>query len=255
MIQKVIKIGDRIELKRLAAVARDKLDHEAKLYNSQLLEMVDDTHINISVPIDSGHLIPLEVGGRFEARFITANGVYMCKVEIKERFKRDHIYYLGLKMVSDLTKDQRRQYFRLEKIRPMEYHKLLEEEKKILIMLATNKFESDVERRNLLIRLKTIEPVQVEATTVNISGGGLKFNSPETLVKGDFIRISLLLDDSDATALDLFAKVIFSTSVPNKSLMYEHRVEFINMAREVREKIVKYVFVEERKLRHKDNGI
>ncbi len=255
MIQKVLRVGDRVELKRLAAVTREELDNGTRLYVSQLLDMVDDTHICISVPIDDGHMVPLEIGGRFDTRFITANGVYACKTEVVNRFKKNNFFYIGMKLVSQLAKDQRRQYYRLEKVRPLEYHKLSEEERTILVMLAANKFDSDVERRNLLIRLKTVEPEQVEGVMANISGGGMKFNSEHTLAKGDFIRISLLLDDSDAANLDLFAKVIFSSDVPNKQHLYEHRVEFINMPREVREKIVKYVFVEERKLRQKDSGL
>jgi len=255
MIQKVLRAGDRVELRRLAAVTKEQLDHGTRLYVSQLLEIVDDTRIHIAVPIDDGHMVALEIGGRFDTRFITANGVYACKTEVVNRCKRNNFFFLSMKLVSELAKDQRRQYYRLEKVRPLEYHRLSEEERTILVMLAANKFDSDVERRNLLIRLKTVEPEQIDGIMVNISGGGMKFTSAKTLVKGDFIRISLLLDDSDAAELDLFAKVIFSSDEPNKMKMYEHRVEFINMPREVREKIVKYVFVEERKLRQKDMGL
>ena len=253
MIQKILKVGDRIEMKRLAAVKTET--GEARLYNSQLLDFVDDYNINIAVPIESGHLIPLEIGGRFELRFITGGGIYACKGEITNRFKQNTLYYLAVRLVSDLLKDQRRQYFRLEKVGPIRYHKLIDEEKKILVMLATNKFESDVERRNLIIRLKTIEPEEQDGVMANISGGGLKFHSDEELAKGDFIRISLYLDDAEPAPLDLFAKVIASVSLPDRNLKNEHRVEFINVSKELREKIVKYIFNEERRQRQKDSGM
>ena len=199
--------------------------------------------------------MPLEVGGRFESRFITSNGIYVCKVEVTNRFKQENMYFLAVKLISELVRDQRRQYFRLEKIRPLSYHKLIEEEKKILVALATNKFDSDVERRNMMVRLKTIEPEETPGSMANISGGGLKFHSDQELAKGDFIRISLLLDDSDPVPYDLFAKVIYSESLPDRELKNSHRVEFINMPKEVREKIVRYIFNEERRQRQKDTGM
>ncbi len=254
MIQNILKVGDRIELKRLAVAGR--IDGvEGRLYNSQLLDFVDERNINISVPIESGHLVPLEVGGRFEFRFITTNGIYVCKGEITNRFKQNNMYFLAAKLISDLVKDQRRQYFRLEKSRPLNYHKLIEEEKKIIVALATNKFDDDIDRRNMMVRLKTIEPEQNEGSMVNISGGGIKFYSNEELAKGDFIRITLLLDDADAAPYDLFAKIIASESLPDRALKNSHRAEFINMSKEVREKIVRYIFNEERKQRQKDTGM
>jgi len=253
MIQKILKIGDRIEMKRLAAGDRSGTG-EARLYNSQLLDFVDEYNVNIAIPIESGHIVPLEIGGRFELRFITSNGIYACKAEITNRFKQNNLYLMAVKLLSDLLKDQRRQYFRLEKISPLKYHKLIDEEKRILVMLATNQFESDVERRNMLIRLRTIEPEQQDGMMANISGGGIKFSSNDELVKGDFIRISLFLDDSDPLPLDLFGKVIASQNLHDKNFRNEHRIEFINMAKEVREKIVKYVFNMERQQRKKDMG-
>ena len=47
MIQKILKVGDRIEMKRLAAAGRTD-GQEARLYNSQLLDFADDRNINIS---------------------------------------------------------------------------------------------------------------------------------------------------------------------------------------------------------------
>ncbi|MCR5332396.1 MAG: flagellar brake protein [Lachnospiraceae bacterium] len=254
MIQKILKVGDRIEMKRLAAAGKAE-GQEAKLYNSQLLDFVDDRNINVSVPIESGHLVPLEIGGRFEMRFITVNGIYVCKGEVTNRFKQNNMYFLAVKLISELVKDQRRQYFRLAKIRPLSYHKLIEEEKKIIVALATNQLDSDIERRNMMVRLKTIEPEQKEGSMANISGGGLKFYSDEELAKGDFIRISLLLDEADAAPYDLFGKVIASESLPDRTLKNSHRVEFINMPKEVREKIVRYIFNEERRQRQKDTGM
>ena len=252
MIQSILKPGDKIEMRRLAAVAKPGGDE--RVYVSQLLEFVDDHNVHIAVPLESGNMVPLEIGGRFEMRFVTVNGIFVCKAEVSNRYRRGGLYYLAMKIFSDLVKDQRRQFFRLEKISPLRYHKLIDEEKRLLIKLATNQYSSDVERRNLLIRLKTVEPEEIDGTMANISGGGMKFFSKGELTKGDFIRINMYLDEADAAPLDLFAKVIFSEDGYDKGLDNEHRVEFINMTRELREKIVKYVFDEERRQRQKENG-
>ena len=64
-----------------------------------------------------------------------------------------------------------------------------------------------------------------------------------------------MLDEADAAPYDLFGKVIASESLPDRTLKNSHRVEFINMPKEVREKIVRYIFNEERRQRQKDTGM
>lgn len=253
MIDKILNVGDRVEMKRYSL--SENPGEKPRLYNSQLIDITGESKLNISVPLEGGRIIPLEVGGRYELRFITTSGIYMCKAEISNRCKQGNIYYLVMLILSELHKDQRRQYFRLDKIRPLEYHLLTEEEQSLLTLVIDNRFDNDYQRRTVTNRLRDLRAKETNGTLSNISGGGIKFHSDESLLPGDVIRISLLMDDSDIEPLDLFARVIASERVLNRNMNNEHRIEFININRDTREKIVKYVFSEERKQRNRERGI
>lgn len=252
MIGKFLRAGDKVELKKYNLA--EATDEKSRLYNSQLLDIKNDGQLDIAVPIEGGRIIPLEIGGRYELRFITTSGIYICKAEISNRCKQGNLYYLVMGILSELRKDQRRQYYRLEKIKPLGYHKVEGEEEDALTKVLVNRFESDLERRTIVNRLREIKGQDRSGTLSNISGGGIKFHSDEELKAGDLIRIRLLLDDADVEPLDLFARVVASEKAMNKNMSNEHRIEFVNINRDTREKIVKYVFSEERKQRQKESG-
>ena len=50
----------------------------------------------------------------------------------------------------------------------------------------------------------------------------------------------------------LFAKVLTVLPVPNRSGLYEHRVEFVSISNVERESIIRYIFLEERKRRKRE---
>lgn len=252
MISNVLKVGDRIELKRFSLANEENQTVKPRLYQSQLLDITDSSRISIAVPLESGHLVPLDVGGRYELRFITANGIYICKGEITNRYKSNNIYFLAVHVLSDLRKDQRRQYFRLDKVRDLKYHLLTGDETELIRKLAAKDFKDDREKRVIQNELAEFRTEESPGTLANISGGGIKFHSDLPLERDAVIRIQLLLDDADPAPLDLFARVVSSEKTINKNLKYEHRMEFVNISRDVREHIVKYVFNEERKQRQRE---
>lgn len=242
-----------MEMRRFSLT--ESMGVKPKVYASQLLDIKDERNLSIAVPIENGHLVPLEIGERYDVSFITSAGIYVCTVVIKNRFKQNTLYFLAVEVVSDLKKEQRRQYFRLEKIRPFEYHQLADTEDELLKALMEKRYSSDEERRQIAAGLRDFKAVETSAIMVNISGGGMKFQSDEELKREALIRIRLLLDDTDPAPYDLFARIIFTERIYNKEKRYEHRCEFININRDTRESIVRYIFNEERKQRKRENGM
>lgn len=252
MISKVLKVGDRIEM---VPYSPADVHDERRVYNSQLLEIVSDYTVLVSVPIEASHLVPLEPGERYELRFITTAGIYICKSEIRERNKRGNIYFFEMRILSELQKDQRRQYFRLEKILPILYHSLTDEETYFLEMISQYGNADNSERRALMNRLRQTVAEEHDGTLSNISGGGIKFYSAFPLHKEDRIRMKIHIEELGTAPLDLFGRVVHSEEIPNRALKQEHRIEFFNINRDTREMIVKYVFSEERKQRQKVSGL
>ena len=253
MIDKILKIGDRVEMTRYSPGGADT-QGRSRCYNSQLIEIVNDHIVNITVPVESSHLVALEAGGRYELRFITTAGIYVCKAEIRERNRIGKISFFEMYILSELRKDQRRQYFRLDKIKPIQYHVLTEEEERIMEALDKSGPADSPNRRMLQSRLRELKIEELDGVLSNISGGGVKFHSEFTLEPEDRIRMKILLDDLDSEPLDLFGRVVASEGSINRELKNEHRIEFFDISRDTRERIVRYVFNEERKLRQKETG-
>ncbi|MBR4341132.1 MAG: flagellar brake domain-containing protein [Lachnospiraceae bacterium] len=251
MLKNVLKVGDRIELK---STNRPKNpDDSPKVYMSQVLDILDDYRMNIAVPIESGHLVPLEIGSRYEMSFLTNSGLYMCKCEIKNRLKQENLYYLAINIISELKRDQRRQYFRLEKIIPLKYRVISDLELRLRYFMEKKAYKDDREKRIVTEKLMQLEGVIMDGTIVNVSGGGIKFSSLAKHENGTTINIDFWLDED--IEIEAEAKIIGTAEIANSKGLVEYRCEFKKIKKDIREKIVRYVFSEERKQRQKENGL
>lgn len=254
MIENTLQIGDKIELSQV--VFTEDGVKTSKVYVSQLLDIVDDTTVNAAVPIESSHLVPLEIGSRYDMRFFTRGGMYCCRTEVDGRFKQDGTLFLRMKLLTELKKDQRRQYFRLERIIPVSFHVITKEEESIAKILDKKDFRDDREKRILEKKLREAMGEPKLGTITNISGGGVRFVAAEKLAKDDKLSLEFYMDrDNPETYLQLEGRIVFADERRNSNQMYENRVEFLNVNRLDRERIVKFVFSEERKMRKKESGL
>lgn len=251
MISKVLKVGDRIELKTIYQARI--IQKETKTYTSQVMDILDELRMNIAVPIEGGHLVPLEIGTRYEMTFMTTSGIYMCKCEVKNRLKQNNLYFLAVEIISELKKDQRRQYFRLEKIIPMKFRVVSEMEQKLNDYLEKKAYRDDREKRIAIEKLEELKKDFYNATIVNVSGGGLKFTSGFGVDNTSIIYVNFAFDDGSNIEAD--ARIIGVGNPINDPKKFEYRVEFIRIKKETRENIVRYVFSEERKQRQKESGL
>lgn len=252
MLTKILKVGDRIELKSIYQVRLTTTD--PKTYISQVLDILDEYRMNIAVPIEGGHLVPLEIGSRYEMSFLTTSGIYMCKCEVKNRLKQNNLYFLAVEVISELKKDQRRQYFRLEKIIPMQFRVISEMERKLTLFIEKKAYKDDREKRIATEKLDELAKAGNDpATIVNVSGGGLKFNASKNISKDTFLCVEFTMEDG--TEVKAESRIIGVSKILNKNNLYEYRVEFTKIPKEVRERIVRYVFSEERKQRQKESGL
>ncbi|MBP5158880.1 MAG: flagellar brake protein [Lachnospiraceae bacterium] len=253
MIESIFQIGDKIELTDIL-VKPDK-DRRKKIYVSQLLEIVDDRVLNVAVPIESAHFVPLEVGTRYDMRVFTSKGMFTCVATVTGRFKKEGSFFLQMKMLTEIKKDQRRQYFRIDRMIPMHYHVVSREEGVIKNILESREFEDDRERRVLEKKLREVSGEEKTGTINNISAGGARFLTSEKLLKEDLLNIDFYLDPENSdTYFELECKIIYASDIRNQNQKYENRAEFLNVNRADRERIVRFVFTEERKIRKKESG-
>ncbi len=246
MINKILSLGDRIELRKPAALSekdnKNVTKEHAKSsrpYISQIYDILDGEQLKIAMPIVEGRVIPLPLHGRFDACFFTSGGLYQSKVVITDRYKEDGLYILVVDITSELKKFQRRQYFRLEYVMDITYKKINQEQ----IMVAVSDPQGLEEILSDGVR---------QGIALDVSGGGMRFTSAEELEKDSVIIIMFNMGITEEKEVCLIANVISSTRNQNRERMFEHRVEFTNMKNTVRENLIKFIFETERRLRKKD---
>ncbi len=232
MISTIITIGDKITLTKVYNM--DEINIEKKQYVSSILDINQDEFMYIGMPSYNGQIITLHIGDHYQLCVYTKRGLYQCDGVVIDRYKEGTLYIAIIRILSGLVKQQRRQFYRLEKIMDIS-HCLYEEE------------------------ASPDEPVLVQwekAIMTDISGGGARFNSNNRFEAGRIVLLKVVLPlQAGNQEFILKARVISSQILINRIGSYETRVEFSEIERSQREEIIRYVFEEERKQRRREKGL
>ncbi len=222
MIDKLLTIGEKIELRPHESKGKTEDAEQARIFLSQLLDVVEESKIRIAMPTENGRLVILEEGNLYELVFFTEKGMYQCVARVEARYRTKQFIMAEMLFLSPLEKCQRRQYFRLNCILDMTYW----------------------EEENALQHKPGV--------IIDISGGGARFNSMQQHKPGVIIQMHVDLPGIKMPpGKEIRAKIISSEELPNNKKI-ENRVEFLEMDKKIREGIVKYIFDEERKRRRRD---
>jgi c-di-GMP-binding flagellar brake protein YcgR len=216
-------------------------DSADKIYISKVFDIISDERISILMPMEKTKLILLPVDGEYDLCFYTTHGLYQCFARVTDRYKDNNVFVLILDLTSNLRKYQRRQYYRFSCALNMDSRPLKEEE------------ISAAEREHKL--LEPGLPLK-RSIIVDISGGGLRFVSDYRYEEKSMIlcRYNLIIADRDKQ-YDLVAQVLSVHELDNRPGVFEHRVQYVNMDVDDREEIIRYIFDEERKSRHKHSAV
>ncbi len=125
MGSKNISVGNKLDLVAAAKASETK---DARVYRSQILDIIDNQHIQIATPIEGFKVLLLTVGERFNMTVYAGATLYTCQIRITNRYKVNNQYVMDAELISPLRKNQRRAYYRLEYTKDMEYRRLLEDE-------------------------------------------------------------------------------------------------------------------------------
>lgn len=240
MISKYLKPGDRLEIETITKGVSNGNDETKKTYRSEIYEIMSEDQIQIAMPMEQMKVILLPVDGEFSLCFYTNSGLYQCIGRVAERYKSNNLFVLVMELVTGLQRYQRREYYRLNCVLDMKSkmidEKELENSHEQLIFMDTDlTFDNGV--------------------MVDISGGGARFISKVEYPNGSLIRFNFSLFVNGAlNEYKLIGKVLKSRELENKPHNYEHRVMFVNIMNDDRESIIRYIFEEERKIRHRERG-
>lgn len=252
MLRELLTIGDKIDIRPLDK--NGKPVHNARTYASQLIDFADFDVIYIAAPIVFGKAILLTVGAYFNLCFYTNKGLYQCNCVILSSHKENNLIITVVRIVSNLEKFQRRQYYRLECIHETDYRVITIEEEILGRKLRLDDFITEDEKEECRRKLDRFELEWRSGAITDISGGGARFNSDLQLKPGDKIRMRFdILIGKKIKNMLLGADVIASGRIANKNDAFEHRVVFNDIIQKDREDLIKYIFEQERKRRRNDS--
>ncbi len=237
MIEKFISPGDKVEMKSTVNVVLPDGTKGIKTYKSSVYDILDEGRLEIVMPKDQTKLVLLPVDGEYDVCFYTHGGMYRADVKIIEIQKINGIYVLVTEMISNLHKYQRREYYRFNCIIEMMAREM-------------TKKETDIYAEGLAELLPQSD--MIRGVIVDISGGGARFVSRQLFRESSMIlmRFELPILDMEKSFL-LVGRVIYSSEIVNRANEFENRVKFELIDSVTREKIIRYIFNEERKNRKK----
>ena len=99
-----------------------------------------------------------------------------------------------------------------------------------------------------IIRMMTIHHEGFDClnmTKVNISGGGLSFNTCKSYSPGDILEIKVMLSMQKPSAFFLYGEVVELTKINSE---YDTSIQFIGIDDFVRDEIIRFVFETEREI-------
>lgn len=236
MLSKFVSEGDKLELRPVGKTTGEEV---SKLYYSKVLDIRSEDTLEIIMPMEQAKLVLLPVDSEYDVVFYGDTGLFQCFVRIVDRYKSDNLHILVVELTSNLRKYQRREFYRFSCALEMCSRNLEEEE-------LQNIEENDISSIMPGIPLK-------RSVIVDISGGGLRFMSPERYEPDSLIYCCYHLHKNGELKLyEVVGKVLAVRELENKKGTYEHRVQYHNLDNEVREEIIKFIFEEERKSRKKE---
>ena len=239
MVSDVIAIGNKVDIRQVSQIENARNTGELPhIYRSQLLDFLENGELELAMPTEGGRIRLLMLGIRYEFVFYTKNGLYRAYGQVRERYKTDNQYMLRVVLNTQLNKYQRREYFRLSYA--MEISFCVIDEK--LVRLSGEEFEKALQE-------EMVDRPRQKAYVKDLSGGGGRFVSDEKLLENSYILMDLVLKEKEISSkYSIIGHVIDSEKLEENALArYDNRVEFILRDSKVREDIIRFIFIEERK--------
>ena len=172
--------------------------------------------------------------------------LFLDEVQEIEGWEKVNMYFLAIELINNLEKIQRRQFFRLPCTIDMYFYEVRYDDKA----------ESEPEfckkmYKNHAINSKNMNTVK--SVILDISGGGIRFSLSTPLEEGTYFMAQFSLALEECTQqFNIVCKVIKCTQSLDYADRYFARSKFIFDRITEREKIVRFVFEEERRIRRRE---
>lgn len=226
-----IAIGNKIELVRLDQVIRN--EQNKKVYVSKIYDILSKDKLQIAMPIYEGRIVPLELDERYTACFYTERGLLQCNIVVASRYRDGNLFFMDVKLLGELEKVQRRQFYR--------YDCLIDAQIRIV---SDEEYDTGVPD-DVTVPEDAL-PWQ-KARIVDISGGGVRLNQRMHVDRNEVVKLKFMVSIlGEIISFNLFARMLSSVPVQGRTDMFEQRMEFLKISQEERDKIIRFIFESER---------
>lgn len=220
--KKALEVNNKIEV---------KVDRDTSIYNSRITE-VDQETFSIQIPEVKRIRLHLAKGDEVEITIFTDTTLYRFRTVVLGMKAENDIGMYVLKINPKMKKIERRNFFRIEICLDIEYDVIKTDERRIW---------------------HTIKPTS-QASTCDLSGGGMKLSVDKELSEDTLlvIRLTICDDDNDETEIKALARVVrsFPRDVLDTEEKYVLGVKLEEIQESQREELIKYIFCMMRKKMH-----
>ena len=246
ILSEITSPGDKIDIRLMHQVKiEDNGGEMAQVYKSSICDYLADNLLEVSMPTAEGRMVLFQVGAECQMVIYSKRGMYQCIAVVQKRYKKDNLYLLSVENMSEPKRFQRREFFRVNLLTEVQYYIV---PKEVAALPTTEELFLEIEKPEYIDQMK-------HGMVKDISGGGMLFSSDEQLKMGNYILLNFRLSSENMDeSFYLVSQCVGSYKNLKVENLYDHRMKFIFKNLRDREKIVRFVFEEERRIRKKEVG-
>jgi len=230
MLLEDIKTGVKLKL--------DVYDEKGNKVQEKLISQFDhavgENFALINAPFHEGVLYPIHIGWSLDVFFNHNDNLYMFNSRVVDRLVKDDIAYLKIEKITDITRIQRRDYFRLEYSLPIEYRKIEYED--VLKYKKSRRYGNQSFHGGV---------------TKNISGGGICVLLNEEFEVNQFLECRLSLENDKE--IIFVGRILRCNKMDNYTeyFRYEAGMVYEIIDDTDKEEIIRFIYKKQRELRNR----
>jgi len=211
-IKDMIEIGEKLEI----IVKRDSRE-DIKGF-SMLQDINSKGELVVTQPMRDGIPIVIRPDDFIRVLFFKEDGCFAFDGEPVNRFKIENADVISIRQISSIEKIQRRQFYRLKIVLPVE------------LKLLDNKEDTPI----------------LKGYSVDISGNGLRLNIDQKLNVDAIVKCNIKLNSNESVTVK--GRVVRVGLDDKLAYKYDMGITFVDIPNATQDRIVKFIFEEQQEL-------
>jgi len=217
MIKGILKTGDKIEI-----VTHHGLINKEKASYSLVQDIPEARTLLITLPMAGGQPVILEPGQKIRVNFFRDDGEFYFSAKVIEKLKSDIMICIKITQISSIDRLQRRNLFRLKKVLPVRFR-----------YFPDDKADGHYNKGHVM----------------DISGGGIRLYTERYIPPNAQIECKIKLDERQEIVLN--GNVLRVRRVQDTEHQYDIGISFVDIPEIIRDRIISFIFEQQRFLRNK----